>query len=107
MGTKTFASSHKNLNFWPKKAKFGPKNDFLVILGQILAFLLVGGCGARAGCVSQDTYLLYYYFSWCTVRVAKRIGCQHTELVKDEKADTLIMEGETRPGKRTASLDVF
>ena len=32
---------------------------------------------------------------------------QLTELVKDEKAETLIMEGETRPGKRTASFDVF
>ena len=49
----------------------------------------------------------YYYFSWCTVQVATRIGSQLTELVKDEKAEVLIMEGETRPGKRTASFDVF
>ena len=55
----------------------------------------------------SETILIITIFSWCTVRVAKRIGCQHTELVKDEKAETLIMEGETRPGKRTASLDVF
>ena len=47
---------------------------------------------------------LLLLFSWCTVRVATRIVCQHTELVKDEKAETLM---ETRPGKRTASFDVF
>ena len=30
---------------------------FLFILGQALPAHLVGGCGA--GCISQDTYLLY------------------------------------------------
>ena len=59
---------------------------------------------ARSHLLRQFLLLL---FSWCTVRVATRIGCQHTELVKDEKAEVLIMEGETRPGKRTASFDVF
>ena len=38
VGTKTFAFSRKNLDFWPKKAKFGPKSAFMVILGQILPF---------------------------------------------------------------------
>ena len=52
-------------------------------------------------------FLLLLFFMGCTVQVATRIGSQHTELVKDEKAETLIMEGETRPGKRTASFDVF
>ena len=40
--------------FGPKTAKFGPKSAFLVILGQILWLWLW-----RAGCISQDTYLLY------------------------------------------------
>ena len=38
MGTKTFASSQKNYDFWLKTAKFGPMYAFLVILGQIMAF---------------------------------------------------------------------
>ena len=39
VGTKTFASSPKSQDFWPKKAKFSPKYVFLVILGRRLAFL--------------------------------------------------------------------
>ena len=39
VGTKTFASSWKIRIFGPKATKFGPKYAFLVILGQILAFL--------------------------------------------------------------------
>ena len=34
MGTKTFASSQKHYDFWPKTAKFGPIYAFLVILGK-------------------------------------------------------------------------
>ena len=38
VGTKTFTYSHKERDFGPKTAKFGPKYAFLVILGQILPF---------------------------------------------------------------------
>ena len=62
----------KNWFFVPKTTKFGPKLAFLVILGQALpAHLvpcwLVGWWLWRAGCISQDTYLLYSYLacSWC------------------------------------------
>merc|ERR1711922_14311 len=50
--------------FGPKTAKFGPKSAFLVILGQAMqAYSVpcwwVGWWLWRAGCISQDTYLLY------------------------------------------------
>ena len=50
--------------FCPKRTQFCPKIAFLVILGQaLLAHLVpcwwVGWWLWRAGCISQDTYLLY------------------------------------------------
>ena len=50
--------------FGLKTAKFGPKLAFLVILGQAMqAYSVpcwwVGWWLWRAGCISQDTYLLY------------------------------------------------
>ena len=50
----------------PKTTKFGSKLAFLVILGQAFpAYLVpcwwVGWWLWRAGCISQDTYLLYLY----------------------------------------------
>ena len=48
--------------------KFDPKLTFLFILGQALPAHLVpcgwvGWCLWRAGCISQDTYLLYFVVS--------------------------------------------
>ena len=50
--------------FCPKTTKFGPKLTFLVNLGQAMqAYSVicwwVGWWLWRAGCISQDTYLLY------------------------------------------------
>ena len=55
--------------FCPKTTKFGPRLAFLVNLGQAMqVFLvpcwLVGWWLWRAGCISQDTYLLYIKYSW-------------------------------------------
>ena len=47
--------------FGPKTAKIGQKYAFLVILGKALPAHLVPCWWLwRAGCISQDTYLLYY-----------------------------------------------
>ena len=53
--------------FCPKMTKFGPKLAFLVNLGQAMqAYMVpcwwVGWWLWRAGCISQDTYLLYCIF---------------------------------------------
>ena len=68
VGDKTFDFSSKKKDFCPKTTKFGPKLAFLVNLGQAMqAYSLpcwwVGWWLWRAGCISQDTYLLYYIFS--------------------------------------------
>jgi len=52
--------------FCPKTTKFGPKLAFLVNLGQAMqAYSVpcwwVGWWLWRAGCISQDTYLLYVF----------------------------------------------
>ena len=62
--TKLMISQVKKRIFCPKTTKFGPKLAFLVILGQaVLAHLVpcwwVGWWLWHAGCISQDTYLLY------------------------------------------------
>ena len=51
--------------FCPKTTKFGPKLEFLVNLGQAMQAYLVSCWWVswwlwRAGCISQDTYLLYF-----------------------------------------------
>ena len=72
VGNKTFDFSTKKRMFCPKTTKFGPKLAFLVNLGQAMqAYSLscwwVGWWLWRAGCISQDTYLLYiYYCKRCT-----------------------------------------
>ena len=53
--TKLLISPVKKKNFCPKTTKFSPKLAFMYIVGSFGG--LVGGCGA--GCISQDTYLLY------------------------------------------------
>ena len=61
LGTKTFALSNKNRILCPKTTRFGPKLAFLVILGQALpAHLVPCRWLLRAGCITQDTYLLYH-----------------------------------------------
>ena len=62
--TKLLIFPVKKRIFCPKTTKFGPKLAFLVNLGQAMqAFSvrcwLVGWWLWRAGCISQDTYLLY------------------------------------------------
>ena len=64
--TKLLISSVKKRIFCPKTTKFGPKLAFLVNFGQAMqAFSVhcwwVGWWLWRAGCILQDTYLLYIY----------------------------------------------
>ena len=63
--TKLLISPVKKRIFCPKTTKFGPKLAFLVKLGQAMqAYSVpcwwVGWWLWRAGCISQDTYLLYF-----------------------------------------------
>ena len=62
--TKLLISPVKKRIFCPKTTKFGPKLAFLVKMGQAMqAYSVpcwwVGWWLWRAGCISQDTYLLY------------------------------------------------
>ena len=72
--TKLLISPVKIRIFCPKTTKFGPKLGFLFILGQaLLAHLVpcwwVGWWLWCAGCISQDTYLLYHVYlqSYCRI----------------------------------------
>ena len=65
--------------FCPKKSKFGPNLAFLVNLRQVMqAYSMpcwwVGWCLWRAGCISQDTYLLYFLTADLIFSVMKRDG---------------------------------
>ena len=66
VGNKTFDFSSKKKDFCPKTTKFGPKLAILVNLGHAMqAYLVPCWCVGwwlwRAGCISQNTYLLYRY----------------------------------------------
>merc|ERR1712004_255550 len=67
--TKLLLSPVKIRIFCPKPTKFDLKLAFLFILGQALPAHLVPcwwvGCWLwGAGCISQDTYLLYIPIQW-------------------------------------------
>ena len=69
--------------FCPKTTKFSPKLAFLSIAGPFGG--LAGGCGA--GCISQDTYLLYGYL--CKTRYEYDIDGAHRNtflVVEDTEA---------------------
>ena len=58
LGNKTFDFSCKKKDFLPKKVQVWPENGIFVLFGSGRA----GSFGWwlwRAGCISQDTYLLY------------------------------------------------
>ena len=66
--TKLLISEVKKRIFCQKTTKFGPKLAFLVNLGQAMQgysvpCLWVGWWLWPAGCISQDTYLLYLYIT--------------------------------------------
>ena len=67
VGIKLLISRVKIRIFCPKTSKFGPKLAFLVNLGQAMQAYSVPCWWAgwwlwRAGCISQDTYLLYVIY---------------------------------------------
>ena len=67
--TKLLISPVKKRIFSPKTTKFGPKLAFLVDMGQAMQVFSVpcwwvGWRLWRAGCISQDTYLLYVISVW-------------------------------------------
>ena len=73
--TKLMIPQVKKRIFCPKTTKFGPKLAFLVDMGQAMQAYSVPCWWVsrwlwRAGCISQDTYLLYFGKS--------RIKCQPT-----------------------------
>ena len=62
--TKLLISPVKKKDFWPKNDQIWPKIDFLFNLGQAMQAYSVPCWWVswwlwRAGCISQDTYLLY------------------------------------------------
>ena len=74
--TKLFISPVKKRIFCPKTTKFSPKLAILVILGQALPAHLVPCLWLwRAGCISQDTYLLNVFY---------------TKFIKNERTPTCI-----------------
>ena len=84
--TKLLISPVKKRIFCPKTTKFGPKLAFLVNLGQAMqAYSVpcwwVGWWLWRAGCISQDTYLLYLYFHITSTFVFNNIQFKYLRLL--------------------------
>merc|ERR1711884_652620 len=78
VSNKTFDFSSKKRIFCPKTTKFGPKLAFLVKLGPAMQAYMVPCCWVgwwlwRAGCISQDTYLLYLIF-YITGNINSRVS---------------------------------
>ena len=99
--TKLLISPVKKRIFCPKTTKFGPKLAFLVNLGQAMqAYSVpcwwVGWWLWRAGCISQDTYLLYNITisfpsssvteSWVAVNDIGRVRLQSGSSQKSESS---------------------
>ena len=78
VGNKTSEFSSKKRIFCPKTTKFGPKLAFLVNLGQgmhLVPCWRVGWWLWRAGCISQDTYLLYDNICCIAINIDYRANC--------------------------------
>ena len=59
---------------------------YCMVLYYILWYCMVLHCWLRcAGCISQDTYLLYYYFSGKTFKAATKLTPRDAELVAKVK----------------------
>ena len=89
--TKLLISPVKKRIFCPKTTRFGPKLAFLVNLDQAMqAYSVpcwwVGWWLWRAGCISQDTYLLYWemLLSYLFVIFCLNLSARISELVKSE-----------------------
>ena len=88
--TKLLISPVEKGIFCPKTAKFGPKLAFLVNLGQVMPAHLVpcwwvGWWLWRAGCISQDTYLLYDIFLPSIFdRARNKVICGEWNLIKSD-----------------------
>ena len=76
VGTKTFASSCKNYDFWPQNSHFRPKICFLQHIYRPCRLIwcpigwLVGGCGARA--ITRKTPI-YFMFTVKTTKLNKKL----------------------------------
>ena len=81
--TKLLISPVKKRIFCPTTTKFGPKFVFLVNLGQAMkAYSVpcwwVGRWLWRAGCISQDTYLLYVLYIYMLDAISSSPRCCRT-----------------------------
>ena len=93
--TKLLISPVKKRIFCPKTTKFGPKLAFLVNLGQAtqaysMSCWWVSWWLWRAGCISQDTYLLYCIFCFFqSLYLRQCIGKRWKILPRDPEQGTL------------------
>ena len=79
--TKLLISPVKKRIFCPKTTKFGPKLAFLVHLGQAMQAFSVSWWLWRAGCISQDTYLLYHnVYMFCTKPILSSVRTIHMQI---------------------------
>ena len=101
--TKLLISQVKKKIFCPKTTKFGPKLAFLVDLGQTMqAFSVpcwwVSWWLWHAGCISQDTYLLYLIcLSAHLFSVADKLDISKIVVVKQVDAEVHQVGGVVPP----------
>ena len=105
--TKLLISPVKKRIFCPKTTKFGPKLAVLVNLGQAMQAYLVPCWWVswrlwRAGCISQDTYLLYLSDSDLYAKHAKTCGSATAANARREpkvKPGSIARKAERNCGK--------
>ena len=103
VGNKLLISPVEKGIFCPKTAKFGSKLAFLVNLGQgmhLVPCWCVGWWLWRAGCISQDTYLLYVKFMSHPPASGKHIS-------RSLKAVLILLAQILGPPRRRVNFDMF
>ena len=95
MGNKTFDFSSKKKDFLPKNDPIWPEIGIFVYFGPGLA----GSFGWwlwHAGCISQDTYLLYLYFLLCWIWQSCGLTC-YVSFVSRPGSDGIPVPDPSRP----------
>ena len=107
VGTRTFAPSQNNKGVWSENSHFCPKICFRWHI-HLMPCWLVGWWLSCAGCISQDTYFLYYGHPIQTNNKTIGLNISYPKIVPGESCSRLSESLTTAcPPPPTAAFSIY